>query len=158
MTFPTTAISTLNLDSGTDDPSLARVDLLQCVQHVNTIVSEANTANGVLVLGGTAQVASSQLPSTISPAATLVLSPTTGVVKIEDVLRLQQLTTDQVLLLTDSESGDVVFVTDGDAGDACLAVYANSEWNVLKFNQGTIAKDTQAAFAVAVTLTAVPTP
>lgn len=156
MTFPTSAIPTTNLDSGTDDPSLARADLLLAVEHINTIVSEANTANGVCVLDGSGKVASTRLPSTYSPSENLTLAPTTGVVKIEDVLRLQQLTTDQVLLLTDSSSGDVVFVSDGDAGDPCLAVYANSQWNVLKFNQGTIAKDTQATFTVTSSITAIP--
>jgi hypothetical protein len=157
MTFPTSAIPTSNLDSGTDDPSLARADLLLSVQHINTIVSEANTANGVCVLDGSAKVASTRLPSTYSPSENLTLAPTTGVVKIQNVLRLQQLTTDQVLLLADSTNGDLVFVSDGDSGDACLAVYANSNWNVLAFNQGTISKTVAAAITSTATLTAVPT-
>lgn len=156
MSFPTSQVSTTHLDSSSDDPSLARADLLLAVQNLNTIVSGADAANGVAVLNGSGELASSRLPSTYSPTSNLVLSPATGVVKIEDVLRLQPLTTDDVLALQDSANGDVVYVTDGDAGDPCLAVYANSQWNVLPFNFGTIAKDTQAVMTVTVSIICIP--
>jgi hypothetical protein len=156
MTFPTSAITTDNLSSGSSDPSLARADLLLAVQHINTIVSEANGAGGVAVLDGSARIASTRLPSTYSPSENLTLAPSTGVVKIQNVLRLQQLTTDQVLLLADSTDGDVVYVTDGDSGDPCLAVYANSNWNVLTFNQGTISKTVAATITSSSSIIAIP--
>jgi hypothetical protein len=156
MAFPTTQVSTDNLDSSADDPSLARADLLLAVQNLNTIVSERGTAGGVALLNGSGELASSQLPSTYAPTQTLTLAPTTGVVKIEDVLRLQPLTTDDVLALQDSANGDVVFVTDGDSGSPCLSIYANSQWNVIPFNSGTIAKTVTATLAAVATITAIP--
>jgi len=156
MAFPTQQVSTNNLDSSADDPSLARADLLLAVQNLNTIVSEAGGAGGVALLDGSAKLQGSQMPAAFSPSQNLTLSPTTGVVKIEDVLRLQALTTDSVLLLTDNQACDIVYVTDGDSGDPCLAVYANNSWNVIPFNSGTIAKDVQAVLTTTALLVCAP--
>lgn len=156
MAFPTTQVSTSNLDSSADDPSLARADLLLAVQNLNTIVSGRDAASGVALLDGAGQLASNRLPSTYAPTQTLTLAPTTGVVKIEDVLRLQSLTTDDVLALQDSADGDVVFVSDGDSGSPCLAIFAQTQWNVIPFNSGTIAKTVTATLAAVATITAIP--
>lgn len=40
MTWPNATISTTNLDAGTDEPRLARADLLDAVQKLNTIISD----------------------------------------------------------------------------------------------------------------------
>lgn len=40
MTWPTTQVSTTNLDQGTDNPGLARPDLKQAVDNINAVVSE----------------------------------------------------------------------------------------------------------------------
>lgn len=40
MSWPTTPISTTNLDSGTDSPAAARADLLAAVQAVNTMMTD----------------------------------------------------------------------------------------------------------------------
>ena len=40
MTWPTAAVATTNLDQGTDEPRLARVELKQAVDNVNAIASE----------------------------------------------------------------------------------------------------------------------
>lgn len=156
MAFPSTQVSTANLDSAADNPSLARVDLLAAVQNLNTIISGANAALGVALLDANGEIASQRLPSTYSPQNNLTLSPSTAVVKIEDVLRLQPLNTEQVQALTDSVDGDMVYVTDGRAGDPCLAVRAGSQWNVIPFNSGTISKDTQAALVATVEMICIP--
>lgn len=132
MAFPNTQVSTANLDSDSDSPSLARVDLYTAVTALNTIIAGSNSANGVCVLNAGGTIASSQVPLTVTPNGTLTLAPTTGVVKIEDVLRLQTQTTAQVEALTGTV-GDIVYTTDGDAGAACLAVYDGSAWRVVRF-------------------------
>ena len=129
MAFPTTQITTTNLDAGTDSPADARGDLLDAVQKLNTIIDEANAAGGVLVLNGSSQVPGANLPATIAPTTgVLTLAPTTGRVKIEDVLRLQTQNTATVEALTSIAEGDIVYVTDGDGGDPCLAVYNGTDW------------------------------
>ena len=129
MAFPTTQVTTTNLDAGTDSPASAREDLLDAVQKLNTIIDEANDAGGVLVLNGSAQVPGANLPATIAPTSgVLTLAPTSGRVKIEDVLRLQTQSTATVESLSSIAEGDIVYVTDGDDGDPCLAVYDGTDW------------------------------
>ncbi len=67
MTWPVTDVTTTNLDAGTDNPSLARVDLLLAAQNVNfiknhvsaaaqTVLDDASTAAMLVTLGGEAVV------------------------------------------------------------------------------------------------------
>lgn len=128
MAFPTSQVVTTNLDASTDDPSAARADLLDATQKLNTIIDEAGTAQGVALLNISGQIPNSQIPSTIAPATgVLTLAPVDGVVKIQDVLRLQLLDTDEVEALTGA-AGDLVYVSDGDTGSPCLAVYDGTDW------------------------------
>jgi len=129
MTFPTTQISTENLDADTKSPAAARVDLLQAVEHINEIVNGANAAQGVVVLNSSAQIPAEYVPATIAPpTGVLTLAPVSGRVKIEDVLRLQAFPTSAINTLTDLAEGDVVFSIDGDSGAPCLAVYDGTDW------------------------------
>jgi hypothetical protein len=132
MAFPTgVSVSESNLDSGTDDPSLARADLLLAVQSLNTIIDGAGAASGVALLDAGGKITASQIPSTLSPSAgVMTLSPTSGVVKIQDVLRLQILDVASITALTGTE-GDIVYVQDGNANTACLAVYNGTAWKRL---------------------------
>lgn len=156
MAFPNNQINTTNLDSDADSPSLARVDLYNAVVALNTIIDGSNAANGVCVLGASGTIGSSQIPLTVSPTGTLVLAPSTGVVKIQDVLRMQTLTTAQVQALTGTV-GDIVYTTDGDAGQPCLAAYDGSAWRVIRFMTtiGGVAASLSAAASLTVELTEV---
>lgn len=129
MAFPTSQITTSNLDASTDDPSQARADLLDAVQKLNTIIDEAGAAQGVALLNVSGQIPSAQIPVTLAPSSgVLTLAPVDGVVKIQDVLRLQLLDTDEVEALTSNAAGDVVYCSDGDGGSPCLAVYTGTDW------------------------------
>ncbi len=136
MTFPTgTVISTANLDSADDDPSLARADLYNAVVALNQLIASVNAANGVLSLDGSAKIGQSYLPSTISATGNQVLSPSTGIVNIQKVLRLAQIVTADLGSATGTTSpsaGDLCFLTDGDAGTPCLACYDGSAWKVVR--------------------------
>lgn len=129
MAFPTSQINTTNLDSDTDDPSLARADLLSAVTSLNTIISEAGTSEGAAVLDINGQIPATQIPNTIAPTVgVLTLTPTSGKVKIQDVLRLQILSFDDIQGLENNAEGDVVYCSNGDAGSPCLAVYTGTDW------------------------------
>ena len=130
MGFPTgTTIATTNLDSGSDDPSLARGDLLTAVQSLNTIIAGAGAADGVALLNSSGQIPSNQIPNAISPTAgVLTLSPVEGFVKIQDILRLQIMTTDQLQNLANIAEGDCAYCSDGATGGKCLAVYNGTNW------------------------------
>ena len=128
MAFPTSQIDTSNLDSATDDPSLARSDLYDAVVALNSIIADKNAANGVLVLGSTGKITATQLPSTITSTGTQTFNPTNGVVNIQNVLRLSSLTVAQANALTTNTTGDIAMISNGDAGSLCVAVYDGTAW------------------------------
>lgn len=132
MAFPNTQIQTTNLDSDADSPSLARVDLYNAVVALNTIIDGANTSDSVCVLNSAGTIGSTQVPLTVTPTGTLTLAPTTGVVKIQNVLRLQQLTTQQITARTNIAAGDLAYATDGDGGAPCITVYDGTDWRVIR--------------------------
>ena len=135
MTFPTTTIATENLDSATDDPSLARVDLLDAVEKLNTIISEAGSADGVAVLDGSGYLPTAQLPTTIS-TATLTLAPTTGVVNIQQVLRLTELNRSVILNFTANAIGDMAVCADigGTADNPGIVFFKGNVWVGIPFS------------------------
>lgn len=153
MTFPSgTTISTANLDSADDDPSLARADLYNMAVAVNSIIASENTASGVLVLDGSGQVPTANMPATLAPSGTLTLNPSNNIVNIRDVLRLQQRYVEDNALLVSSTAGDIIYLVDGDGGGPCLGVYDGSNWRVLRFAM--TVGDVPAAITVTATLTA----
>jgi len=131
MTFPTTAIDTTYLSSGSADPSLARGALYSAVTYLNTIVTEANTGNGVLVLQANGTIDATVLPSTIAPSgANLTLNPSTGIVKIQNILRLQNQPKATILATTAPVAGDLALASDVSSGPA-LCMYTGSAWKYL---------------------------
>ncbi len=131
MTFPTTPIPTENLDSDADDPSLARVDLLQAVETLNTIMDEANTAFGVCVLGSGGFINAAQIPDNLVSTTSLSLSPTNGRVNLDYVLRMTKIPKSSLVLQTDLAAGDIVVCTDADAGSPAICFYTGSAWKYL---------------------------
>lgn len=131
MTFPTTAISTANLDSPSADPSLARADLLQAIEYINTIIAEKNSANGVVVCLGDGTIQATLIPNTLAPTGQLTLSPSNTIVKIQDILRLQQIPKSVLLNLADMAAGDVALASDADSGNPALCFYTGTEWKYL---------------------------
>ena len=128
MSFPTQTISTANLSSGGSDPSQARSDLLQAVQSLNTIISEKNTANGVVVLNGSGLISSTIIPSTISTTAdTLTLNPNNGIVKIQNFLRLQTIPKTTLTTIV-GNAGDLALCSDADSGNPALAISNGTNW------------------------------
>lgn len=133
MTFPSgSQVDTTELAAGTGNPATARAQLYLLATWFNELVASKNLANGVAVLDGGAQLLSSQFPDTFSPTGILTLSPTDGVVKIEDVLRLQIIPKADVLALTSSTIGDVALAADDLTGaNAKLVMYDGTEWKIV---------------------------
>ena len=159
MTFPTgTVISTDNVDSPDDDPSLARGDIYNLIVAVNQLIASVNAANGVLSLDSGGKVATSYLPGTISVTGDQTLSPSTGILNIRNVLRMRQIAFVQLGSMAGTaspSSGDIVYVTDGDAGNPCLAVYNGSQWRTVRL--GTQVGPAGAAITATFTLTGTAT-
>lgn len=136
MTFPVgTVISTANLDSPDDDPSLARADLYAAVVALNQLIASVNAASGVLALDGGAKIPSIHLPGTYSVTGNIILQPSTGAVTVQRALRLQTTFTADLGTVTGTTSptaGDLIYLVDGDAGQPCLAVYDGLVWRVVR--------------------------
>jgi hypothetical protein len=156
MTFPTgTVISTANVDSPDDDPSLARGDIYNLILAVNQLIASVNAANGVLSLDSSAKVATAYLPGTISVTGDQTISPSSGIVNLRNVLRMRQIQFVQLGTIAGTESptaGDIVFLTDGDAGVPCLSVYDGTNWRTVRL--GTVVGPSGAAITSAFTLAA----
>lgn len=141
MTFPTTAINTANLDSATDDPSLARADLLDAVQKLNTIITEAGDPSGVVVLDGAGFVAQSQIPPTLSPSGDVALVPSTNIVSMQYILRMTPQTVSTIINLTGNIAGDMILCSNvgNVVSNPGLAFYTTSGWRTLAFSANTFA-------------------
>lgn len=156
MTFPTgQAINTSHLDSDADDPSLARVDLLALAQAVNQIIASQNAASGVLVLDSSALVPVNNINGYMAVTGDISLRPSTGVINVRNVLRLNQL---DVLDLgtaigtTSPTAGDLCYLLDGDAGQPCIGCYDGAAWKVIRLQ--TTVGGSAAALTSTVTLSA----
>jgi hypothetical protein len=156
MTFPTgTVISTDNVDSPDDDPSLARADIYNLILAVNQLIASVDAANGVLTLDSGGLISTAFIPGTISVAGNQTLSPATGIVSIQNVLRMRQIQFVQLGSFTGTATptaGDVVYLTDGDVGNPCLGVYNGSQWRTIRL--GTQVGPSGAALTSTSTLTA----
>ena len=136
MTFPTASVNTTNLDSATDDPSAARADLLDAVEKLNLVITEAGTATGVALLDGSGYIPVATIPPTISTASsTITFQPGSGVVQINNVLRLNQLPTATILTFTGNVSGDMVMCSNvgNIANNPGVAFYNGNIWVGLPF-------------------------
>lgn len=131
MTFPTTPISTLHLGSATDDPSLAREDIKTAIEHINTIVAEANQPNGVAVLNGSGQLSPTQIPSTLSPNF-LTINPDSRIVRIQDILRLSSVPKSVLIGLEEVVElfpGDLALCNNADGiGVPAICIWDGTNW------------------------------
>jgi hypothetical protein len=132
MTFPTSTIPTNNLDNGADDPSQARANLLTAVQNLNSIITDKNSANGVVVLEGDGTIQASLLPTTITtPTNTLTLAPANSIVNIQNFLRLQNIPKTTLTTIV-GNAGDLAVCSNADAGGIpALAISDGVDWYFL---------------------------
>jgi len=125
MTWGNTAnVITTNLDSGTDSPAAARADIKTALDELINVINGRATSSGVAPLNASSKIDSTYLPDEInsSAATALTLDPTTGKVKLEEILNLKPQTVSQLNARVDIAQGDVAFCSNGDAGSECLAV------------------------------------
>lgn len=116
-------VTTTHLDSATDDPSQARVEIYNALIELQAVINGRNAASGVAGLDSSTKVPNTLLPNTIVSSATvdLTLDPSTGRVVIQDIINLTPKTTAELESLAGT-TGDVAWCSDGDSGNPCLAV------------------------------------
>tara|TARA_E500000081_G_C6004968_1_gene292972 strand:- start:322 stop:753 length:432 start_codon:yes stop_codon:yes gene_type:complete len=130
-------IVTTNLDDATDSPASARANLKTALDELSNVINGRNTANGVPGLDASSKISAAQLPDEINSSSStdLTLDPSTGKVKLEEILNLKPQTTAQLNARSDKAAGDVAFCSDaGDdsAGVGALAVCDGTAWRVVQ--------------------------
>jgi hypothetical protein len=131
MAFPTSQINTDNLDSDSDNPAAARADLFDAVTKLNTIISEANAANGVALLNASGNMDSNKLPQTIAFASgNQIIAPSSGIVNIQDIIRLTAQPKSDILAINTATLtvGDIALASDVNSGAVGICLYNGTGW------------------------------
>lgn len=125
-------VTTNNLDSAADDPSQARVEIYNALVELQNVINGRASANGVASLNSSSKIPNTQLPDTITSSSgqPLLLSPSSGRVTVQNILKLTPRTVSELEALTAFE-GDVAYCSNGDAGSKCVAIYDGSDWLVV---------------------------
>lgn len=108
----TSNISTSNLNDASDSPAAARSDLKDALDELTNVINGLNTAGGAAKLDATTTkvIANSGIQAT----ADLTLTPTSQVVKLQDVLNLAPTALSS---LPTGSKGDIAFITTDEDGD-----------------------------------------
>jgi hypothetical protein len=116
-------VTTTHLDSASDDPSQARVEIKAALEELQAVINGRNTASGVAGLDSNSLVVNTYLPNTLisSSGNNLTLQPNTGLVVIDDIINLTPKTVSQ-LESTSVAAGHIAYCSNGNAGQPCLAV------------------------------------
>jgi hypothetical protein len=128
-------VVTTNLDDATDDPSLARIDILNAFYELQAIIGSRNTANGVCPLDANNLVPAANLPDSITSSSTnsLFLVPNTKRVVIQDFINLTSYTVAGLNAFSGRLPGDVAHCSNGAAGSPCLAYWNGTSWLRIAF-------------------------
>ena len=137
MAFPTgVVVPTTNLSTAAGDPSLARADLFTGITAVNDIISSADQASGIAMLSATSKYDGAKFPTTIT--ATSVMAPSSGVLNIQDIIRLTTITATDLTALTGNALGDIAISNDANAGNAAICFYDGTNWRFMGFGNLTV--------------------
>ena len=138
MAWPANAnnISTGNLDSGTDNPASARSDLKAALDEITNIINGRNQASGVAGLDSSSKIANTQLPDTIisSSSTALTITPNTGALNINSVIKLNPQTRAQLYARGDLADGMVGMASNGDSTVDTPVYYAGGVWRYFSDN------------------------
>ncbi len=130
-------VVTTNLDAGTDTPAAARPNLKAALDELIIVINGRAQASGVAPLNSSTKIDATYIPDEInsSSSTNLTLDPTTGKVKLEEILNLAPQTKTQLNSRTDKASGDVAYCSDGgedSAGVGCVAVFDGTDWRAIQ--------------------------
>ena len=138
----TNNIVTTNLDAGTDDPSAARANLKSALDEISNIINGKGQASGVASLDSNTKILAAELPDEINSSSgqSLTLDPNTGIVIIEDIVKLNPKTKSQLNAFSGLANGMIAFASDVDAdsasADGVPVYYRDGFWR--KFSDNSI--------------------
>tara|TARA_B100000519_G_C14167480_1_gene402247 strand:+ start:337 stop:690 length:354 start_codon:yes stop_codon:yes gene_type:complete len=107
-----TVLSKTHLDQGSDDPSQARVELLNAITMINDILSSRGLASGLADLDSSGKIPSARLTDLISDTELKTNSVTTD--KVQDgavnFYKMKATITSSTSVPTGGTSGDMHFI------------------------------------------------
>jgi len=138
MTWPANAnnIVTTNLDAGTDNPASARPNLKSALDEITNIINGRNQASGVAGIDSSSKISNAQLPDTIvsSSSTDLTVTPATGKVIVNSVLKINPQTRAQLYARGDLEDGMIGMASNGDSTVDTPVFYAGGVWRYFTDN------------------------
>ena len=116
-------VTTVNLDSASDDPSLARAELYNALIELQAVISGRGTASGVAPLNGSSKIDAVYLPNTVTSdgGLDLTIAPATLRTVFQNIIALTPRTVNQLSALS-ANAGDIAYCSNGNAGQPCIAV------------------------------------
>ena len=138
MAWPTNSsnIDTSNLDAGTDNPAAARPNLKTALDELASVIDGRNEASGVAGLDASSKITNTQLPDTIisSSSTALTITPNTGLVNINSVMKLNPQTRADLYARSDLAEGMIAIASDGDSTVDTPVYYAGDVWRYFSDN------------------------
>lgn len=138
MAWPANAnnINTDNVNAGTDNPASARADIKAAFDEITNIINGRNEASGVAGLDSSSKISNTQLPDTIisSASSALTLTPNTGLLNINSVMKLNPQSRSDLYARTDLADGMIAIASDGDSTQDTPVYYAGGVWRYFSDN------------------------
>ena len=116
----TNNIVTTNLDAATDDPSQARANLKDALDEISNIINGRGQASGVASLDSNTLIPATQIPDEINSSSgqSLTLDPSTGIVIVEDIIKMNPKTKASLNSFSGLANGMIAFCSDEEADSA----------------------------------------
>jgi hypothetical protein len=129
-------VTTTNLDSADDSPAEARVELYNALLELQNVINGRGTSNGVASLDASTKIPSAQMPDEInsSTSTDLTLDPATGIVAVEDIVKLNPITRATAYAVTGLADGMIDMMSDGDSTVTKPAYYSGGVWRYFDDN------------------------
>tara|TARA_R100000995_G_scaffold28545_2_gene12520 strand:- start:1307 stop:1738 length:432 start_codon:yes stop_codon:yes gene_type:complete len=129
-------VTTTHLDSADDSPAQARVELLNALLELQNVINGRGAVNGVASLDANTKVPSAQMPDEINSSGStdLTLDPATGIVAVEDIIKLNPITRTAAYAVSNLADGMMAMMSDGDSTVTKPAYYSGGVWRYFDDN------------------------
>lgn len=129
-------VTTTHLDSADDSPAEARVELYNALLELQNVINGRGAVNGVASLDANTKVPSAQMPDEINSSGStdLTLDPATGIVAVEDIVKLNPITRTAAYAVANLADGMMAMMSDGDSTVTKPAYYAGGVWRYFDDN------------------------
>lgn len=128
-------VTTANFETN-DSPAEARGELKNALIELQNVINGRAAVDGVASLDSTGRIPSAQMPNEINSASStnLTLDPATGIVVIEDVVKLNPITRAAAYALAGKTDGMMAMMSDGDSTVTKPAYYSGGVWRYFDDN------------------------